>query len=277
MEQAFKVLANEDIQRIFDDFCKLFDIQIDFRSAQDSSVITSGFNRPSSRYCALIQDRYGKDTCAHLDAAKRVEAHRGNTCVHYKCHAGLTDAILPIRIRDIVVGDGFIGQFRTRETIPVKIAAGAQDEAVRKELEAAFARLPLISKDSMLRVLSIFSNMLDYIITKEMVAIQGDMLAEKLAAHIESHLGRRISRDECAAVIRRSPVTVSQIVRKNYGMTFKQFVLNRKLMCAEKIIAKQPGINLSEVAERLGFYDQFHFSRSFKKYRGMNPSSVKGS
>jgi AraC-like DNA-binding protein len=274
MGRAFKVLASREIQRIFDDFCALFDIQIDFKSSDNSSVITAGFDRPSSRYCMYIHSLFGEGTCAALDAEKRVQAEERRSCVHYECHAGLVDAIIPISIRGMVVGYAFIGQFRLRATPPSRVLSGLADPERRRELEESFARLPLLDEAALERVLSIFSSLIDYICTKEMVSIQGDILAEKILTFIEGKARENITRRDCAAFIGRSEETVSQLVKKNYGITFKRLVLDAKLKEADGIFAREPGIALAEVAERLGFCDQFHFSRIYKKYRNQSPSEV---
>lgn len=275
MERAFKVLASREIQRIFDDFCQLFDIQVDFKSHDNSSVLTSGFSRPSSRYCVLIHRLLGEGTCSALDAEKRAAADECHACVHYECHAGLVDAIIPISIRGIIVGYAFIGQFRIRTSPPLGILSKVADRTERIELESAFERLPLVSEERLERVLSIFSSLIDYICTKEMVTIQGDILAERILSFIQKKIYGKTSREECALMIGRSEETVSQIVKKNYGTTFKRLVLEEKLKKADELFVLEPGISLAEVAERLGFCDQFHFSRIYKKYRSQSPSESK--
>jgi AraC-like DNA-binding protein len=275
MERAFKVLASREIQRIFDDFCQLFDIQVDFKSHDNSSVLTSGFSRPSSRYCILIHRLLGEGTCSALDAEKRAAADECHACVHYECHAGLVDAIIPISIRGIVVGYAFIGQFRVRNSPPLSILSKATNRDERIDLENAFARLPLIGAVTLERVLSIFSSLIDYICTKEMVTIQGDILAERILSFIQENVYGKASRAECAGLIGRSEETVSQIVKKNYGTTFKKLVLEEKLKKADEIFVLEREISLAKVAERLGFCDQFHFSRIYKKYRKQSPSESK--
>ena len=275
MERAFKVLASREIQRIFDDFCQLFDIQIDFKSHDNSSVLTSGFSRPSSRYCVLIHGLLGEGTCSALDAEKRAAADERRACVHYECHAGLVDAIIPISIRGIIAGYAFIGQFRVRTSPPLGIVSKLAGRPERVELEKAFERLPLVGEEKVERILSIFSSLIDYICTKEMVTIQGDILAERILSFIQKKVYGKASREDCALMIGRSEETVSQIVKKNYGTTFKRLVLEEKLKKADELFALEPGIPLADVAERLGFCDQFHFSRIYKKYRNQSPSESK--
>jgi AraC-like DNA-binding protein len=46
---------------------------------------------------------------------------------------------------------------------------------------------------------------------------------------------------------------------------------------ARMFLENYPTMTLEMIAESLGFYDAFHFSRTFKKLYGVSPSSYRGS
>jgi AraC-like DNA-binding protein len=41
---------------------------------------------------------------------------------------------------------------------------------------------------------------------------------------------------------------------------------------AEELLRHEPGVTVKEVAARLGFVDDFYFSRAFRQRKGLPPS-----
>ena len=56
-----------------------------------------------------------------------------------------------------------------------------------------------------------------------------------------------------------------------FHLSPRQFILKLKIAEACKIIRDQPKTNLSEIAYKMGFYDQSYFNRQFNKFMGMAP------
>ena len=54
-------------------------------------------------------------------------------------------------------------------------------------------------------------------------------------------------------------------------------MINEKLEKAANMLATQPDMILSEIAELCGFCDVYYFSRLFKKHVGMTPTEYKNS
>jgi AraC-like DNA-binding protein len=73
----------------------------------------------------------------------------------------------------------------------------------------------------------------------------------------------------------RSKSTVSHLFKKRYGISFKEYTINAKLDEVEKILRQVSGITVSEAALSAGYSNQAHFSRLFKKHRGISASELK--
>ncbi len=95
---------------------------------------------------------------------------------------------------------------------------------------------------------------------------------EKVMATIEEHLeGAEFSVGDLADEVAMS---VSQLTRKLtalIGQTPGQLMRGVRLERAAALVA-QGNLSLTEIALRVGFSDQAHFSRSFKKHFGQTPS-----
>jgi YesN/AraC family two-component response regulator len=70
-----------------------------------------------------------------------------------------------------------------------------------------------------------------------------------------------------------TPAYLSTVFKKAAGMSVTQHIAMLRLEKAREMI-KSSRLDIREVAERVGFNDEFYFSRCFKKYFGTPPSSV---
>ncbi|MFA7230578.1 MAG: helix-turn-helix domain-containing protein [Victivallaceae bacterium] len=68
---------------------------------------------------------------------------------------------------------------------------------------------------------------------------------------------------------------MSHIFRKKLSKSFKHHLLEKKLEKADEYLHLKPEMSIEEVAGKVGFRDQFYFSRLYRKYRGMPPSEYR--
>ncbi len=100
---------------------------------------------------------------------------------------------------------------------------------------------------------------------------------EKVMATIEEHLdGADFSVGELASEMAMSVSQLSRKLSALIGQTPGQLMRGVRLERAAALVAANTG-NLTEIAYRVGFSDQAHFSRSFKRHFGMTPSEYRES
>jgi AraC-like DNA-binding protein len=71
-----------------------------------------------------------------------------------------------------------------------------------------------------------------------------------------------------------SPSRLNEIFKTYTAMTPYQYYIHIKILKAERLL-EQPDVSVKEVAFRLGFDDQYYFSRLFKNKTGVTPSHWK--
>lgn len=80
---------------------------------------------------------------------------------------------------------------------------------------------------------------------------------------------------EIAGALNVSVKTAENSFKKAYGTTIHQYILSKKIAKAKFQILNFPDIKLYEIAENLGFYNEFHLSKVFKKIVGVSPAQYK--
>jgi AraC family transcriptional regulator len=88
--------------------------------------------------------------------------------------------------------------------------------------------------------------------------------------HIRTNLSTDIEVAELAGLVRLSPHYFSLVFRQALGVTPHQYILQERVSEACRLLAAG-GMTLAELATHLGFADQSHFSRAFRKVTGTTP------
>ncbi len=139
-------------------------------------------------------------------------------------------------------------------------------------LQRDFASLPLFSADLEKRMVRLLKVICEYAVSHELIGLPRSPLFEKIVEYVRSHVARgSIPIDEVAEHVRKSSSTVSHVVKREAGISFKRLVIEQKLRAAESMLSQDSERSIGEVSDSLGFSDQFYFSRLYKKYRGYPP------
>jgi len=93
--------------------------------------------------------------------------------------------------------------------------------------------------------------------------------AAALKAYIEDHYWQPISLDEMAQRINTTKFHLIRLFDRSYGMPPHAYLMQLRLSQAKEML--RDGVELSDIAISLGFYDQSHFSKAFKQYVGVTP------
>jgi AraC-like DNA-binding protein len=104
---------------------------------------------------------------------------------------------------------------------------------------------------------------------RESPQIPGKDLAEHLRAFLDEHRYDRVTMAAAAQHVGAGPTQLARAFVKAFGIPPHVYVIGRRIDAArDRILAGQP---LADVASEVGFYDQAHLSRRFKKFLGTTP------
>lgn len=101
---------------------------------------------------------------------------------------------------------------------------------------------------------------------------KNDVLIEEIIHRFHCNPERFFSPAELAEDYRVSLRTISGRFKNATGQSIHSYQLMLKLTMAYDMLPTNPGRGLRDIAHSLGFYDEFQFSKLFKRHFGISPS-----
>ena len=92
---------------------------------------------------------------------------------------------------------------------------------------------------------------------------------------IEENLDKKLMLEEVCKKAHFSPFHFHRLFSVVTGETFTSFINRKRIEKAASFLMHQKEKNITEIAEILGFADVSSFSKSFKKFYGISPSTFK--
>jgi AraC family transcriptional regulator len=89
--------------------------------------------------------------------------------------------------------------------------------------------------------------------------------------YIHEHLTEDLSLEDVAAQMNLSAFHFARLFKKSLGISPHQYVLQNRVDRAKRLIAISTQPSLTEVGLQVGFYDQAHFTKAFKRVVGISP------
>ncbi|MCX7026092.1 MAG: AraC family transcriptional regulator [Spirochaetes bacterium] len=193
---------------------------------------------------------------------------------HYKplYEVGWTEYWVGFRGRyfDTLVEQGFLSPARSFFEI------GLQDsvlESFSQVLDEVRDQKPLYQIKVSAKILVLIAELL----AAERRKVQpshSEQLVEKAKFLMEENIYGDIDLKGIADKLGVSTSRLNEVFKTYTAMTPYQYYIHIKLHMA-KVLLEQGGLSVKEVAFRLGFEDQYHFSRLFKNKTGIAPSNWK--
>ncbi|ALS29318.1 AraC family transcriptional regulator [Paenibacillus cisolokensis] len=96
----------------------------------------------------------------------------------------------------------------------------------------------------------------------------------EVANYIRQHPGKPHRVEDLAKRAQLSPRYFSIKFKEMIGMSVQTYIIRMRIERAQHLLM-HAGMNVTEVADALGYRDIFFFSRQFKQYTGRSPSEIR--
>jgi AraC family transcriptional regulator len=96
---------------------------------------------------------------------------------------------------------------------------------------------------------------------------------QQVTEYINEHLHQDIKLIELAAIAQISPYHFLRLFKQAMGITPHQYILQRRIEKA-KYLLQESELSIADIAFRVGFCDQSHLTRCFKRLLGITPKQL---
>ena len=174
-----------------------------------------------------------------------------------------------IYIEPAVIGESFIGSAVDRPALPdisLRNAVSALDDALGCVDDAfeAETRLHLVAER--------IRNAMGGVPSTDQVRRdrhEADAAVESFRAYLDLHLFEPVTMAAAAELLGADPTHLARGFKATFGIAPHAYVVTRRLEIArDRILDGQP---LADVAADVGFFDQAHLTRRFKRFLGVTP------
>lgn len=91
-----------------------------------------------------------------------------------------------------------------------------------------------------------------------------------LLSYISTYFSEDITLATLAEQVNMNPVYISSLFKKNFGFTFKEYLLKLRIEKATHLL-KTTSSTVEVIAYECGFRSSNHFCKTFKRLVGMSP------
>ncbi len=96
-------------------------------------------------------------------------------------------------------------------------------------------------------------------------------IAKEFKEYIEKNISSKLTLTQISNALGYSPYHIIRVCNQNFGLSANAYIVNKRVHRAKKLISE--GIDISQAAREVGFYDQSHLTNVFKKVFALTPKA----
>lgn len=229
-----------------------------------------------SGFCKLIRSREtGIARCKACDHAAFTHAKANREVYVYRCHAGLTEFIAPIRDHSNVIGYLMIGQMRSEQDSSAEwrrmLLSLAELGLDADYLETAFYSLHSVSEAKVHAYARIVQTCAYSIWFDNDIRVQKEDAAKNLENYINEHLCECLSIEILSEKLKIGRTTLCSCAKKSFGLSIGELIRKRRIDLAKDLL-QRTSEPVSAIAEQIGIADYNYFTKVFKSETGVTPT-----
>lgn len=102
-------------------------------------------------------------------------------------------------------------------------------------------------------------------------------IVEKVKNYIKSNYAKQITINDIADMVNVDPCYLSKTFKNLKGISPMEYLTNLRIEKSKDLIMNDSGLMLKDIADIVGYANQYYFSRIFKIVTGLSPSEFKNS
>ena len=191
----------------------------------------------------------------------------------YECHAGLLEAVSPLKIGDVTIGYIMIGQMVEQERLPERREAVLHYGQQYGCTADCFASIAAKTSQQIHAAARLMEACASHLLMLEWIRTDSRMLPLQIADYIAGNLGENLTAQVLCREFAISKNALYDLSQRYYGVPIARYIKRKRLTEAARLI--QAGVRVGEAAYRTGFRDYNYFSKVFKAEMGCAASSYR--
>lgn len=268
----------EQLQSLLRDFYCISNIRITVFDRDLTELVS--YPEQCAPFCQIIRGtKEGRLACAACDREACAVASKRTNAYIYRCHAGLTEAIMPLWVDNALVGYllfGHIFAYDDENTGWEIIRRCCENYPVEKEkLREALAGSPHVTDEYILSAAQILHATASYLVMQRMAKLQEDSLASKLDAYINDHFCEDITAATLCRDFGIGRSKLYKISNQLYGKGLAEHIRTLRLNKAKQLLSERRSMSISDIATACGFADYNYFIAVFSAQVGIAPGAYR--
>ena len=258
-------LNTVSLYQVMRDFHILTKIRIVIFDAEFRELLA--YPKERERFCELLRNTpEGERDCQVSDKNGCVQCTKSKDLVTYRCHAGLTEAVVPIIDKSEVLAYVMFGQIIPQEDC----------EATRNKIRMRYPQyekevdqIPVKTEQEIGAVITVLRAITAYMMTNRWVVPNKSEFIRQIDYYIENHLAHNITVEDFGDVFRIGRTKLYEISMDYLGCGLAEYIRRRRIHHAQRML-EETSLSIAEIAYAAGFSDYIHFSRVFRLVTGMS-------
>ena len=273
------MIANFDIENL-KAFLKDFYTAVGIRISvfNDEFELVTEYPETAPEICKLIrQSKEGANACKQCDYNACLNAKKLSKQHLYLCHAGITEAVTPIKYDGVVLGYVILAHMMPvenyNEAISKAVKLISKYNVDKNIAEALLKKINPKSIEEINASVNLCNAIASYIYVSNLVKFKDEDTSLKITQFINNNIAFDLSSATICKQFLISRTKLYELSINSFGMGISQYVTALKIKKAKELLKLDYSVN--KVAEAVGFLESNYFTKVFKKTTGLTPTEYK--
>lgn len=266
-----------NLYKAFRDFYTLTNIKIVLFDKNGETLIA--YPESQIKFCTLIgQDAVLDQRCADCDQKNFNLCAKTKQITHYRCHLGLSEAVVPIYDSDGLLGFLMFGQVLMQEK-----AEQTREELCRRFREEEFPgiadaieQIPVKTSAELDAAITILKALVSYLLSNQWVAPAKSEFIRHMDSFIEANLDKNITVEDICAEFHIRRTRLYTIAKEYLGCSIAVYIRKQRIFHACRML-RDTDMSVNAISYAVGFSDYGHFSRIFQQIQGESATAYRRS